>query len=100
MSDAYDTVEFKPSWLGCSLVSIGLLVLLSVALPLLIRSFQLQRYYGLLLLFVPVFSLLGTLSGVMAVRRSEARSLAGISLVINATVFGSCVAVVLFFLLR
>ncbi|HVS62169.1 MAG TPA: hypothetical protein VMT85_01570 [Thermoanaerobaculia bacterium] len=100
MSDAYDTVELKPSWLGCSLISIGLLVLFAVSLPFLIRSFRLQEFFFEALLLFPVASLLGTLCGWMAVRRTGARSLAGIALLANLTVFGSCVAAVVITILR
>jgi len=100
MSDAYDTVELRPSWLGCSLLAIGLLVLVAVSLPFLIRNFRLQGFFFVLVLLFPVASLLGTLCGVMAVRRSGARSLAGVALLANLTVLGSCVAAVVITILR
>jgi hypothetical protein len=94
MSDAYDTVDFKPSWLGCSLASTGFLVLYAVSLPFLLGTFRLQMHLLEALLLFPVLSLLGSFCALMAVRRSGARSVAGIVLIANLTVFASCVAAV------
>lgn len=99
MSDAYDTVEFKPSWLGCSLLAIALLVLIGVALPFVIGSRFRSHFWELLVLF-PLLSLLGTFTGIMALRRSSSRSLAGVVLIANATVLGSCLVALLFVLVR
>jgi hypothetical protein len=101
MSDAYDTVELKPSWLGCSLLSFGGLVLFAVALPLLIWRVRVDFYWiRMAALLIPVASLVGTVAGVVALRRSSSRSLAGIALALNFAVFASCVAAVVFTVLR
>jgi hypothetical protein len=104
MSDAYDTVELRPSWLGCSLLSFGGLVLFAVALPLLIRTVGVPPgglpWIAVAALLLPMVSLIGTVSGIVALRRGSNRSLAGIALVLNLAVFASCVAAVVLTLLR
>ncbi|HVS14717.1 MAG TPA: hypothetical protein VMV46_12385 [Thermoanaerobaculia bacterium] len=102
MSDAYDTVELRPSWLGCSLLSFGGLVLFAVALPLLIRTtgWEAFRWIRVAALVIPGASLLGTVSGAIALRRGANRSLAGLALILNFAVFASCVAAVAITILR
>jgi hypothetical protein len=93
VTDAYENVEVRVGWGGCSLLLLALIVAVALTLPLLITRVRLEWVRAVFLL-VPLGALGGVIAGVVGLRRSARRSLALLGLVLNGAVLAAIVVAV------
>jgi hypothetical protein len=98
VADAYDDIEMRVGWGGCSLFLLALSVAVAVTLPwLIVRGIEWVRIAFLL---VPGGALAGMAAGALGMRRGSRRGFAMIGLVLNATVVVSIVVAIAWAILR
>lgn len=88
MADAYDDIEVRVGWGGCSLFLLAAIVAVAVTLPLLIMRVQ-TEWVRLTFLIVPAGALAGMAAGILGMRRSAHRGVALLGLVLNGTVLAA-----------
>jgi hypothetical protein len=88
VADAYDDIEVRVGWGGCSLFLLAAIVAVAVTLPLLIMRVE-TEWVRLVFLVVPAGALAGIVAGALGLRRRSQRGLALLGLVLNGTVLAA-----------
>lgn len=78
MADAYDGIELRISWSGCSLALFGVIVAILIVLPYMIVSLRTTGWFGIAAALLFSAAAFGTVAGVVSLRRRGA-SLFGIA---------------------
>jgi hypothetical protein len=99
VTDAYDDVEVRVGWGGCSLLLLALIVAVAVTLPLLITRVGLE-WVRLVFLLVPAGALAGVAAGAVGLRRGGRRGLALLGLVLNGAVIAAIAVAVTWAVVR
>ena len=99
MTDAYDNVEVRVGWGGCSLLLLALIVAVAVTLPLLITRVGLE-WVRLVFLLVPLGAIAGVVSASLGLRRGGRRSLAVLGLALNGAVLAAIAVAVTWAVVR
>ena len=100
MTDAYDNVEVRVGWGGCSLLLLGLIVAVAVTLPLLITRGVRLEWVRLVFLLVPLGALAGVVSASLGLRRRGRRSVALLGLALNGAVLAAIAVAVTWAVVR
>jgi hypothetical protein len=100
VTDAYDDVEVRVGWGGCSLLLLALIVAVAVTLPLLITRGVGREWVRLVFLLVPAGALAGVAAGAVGLRRRGRRGLALLGLVLNGAVIAAIAVAVTWAVVR
>lgn len=90
---AYDVVEVRWSWGGSALLTFGLLAAFLAAVAFLARAYRGFHFWAVVVVIVvPLVSLVGTVLGLVGLRRASGRSAALWGVILNLATFASCIA--------